>query len=173
MRAPAFLLIAMPYLLWTRFRSPWWQTFLVAFGASLFSQLVWWVARKRPARLAAAIGGALGTAAGSAWVLVEQSRAVPYYVEADAVAADPGAFAGRRLRVHGYAAPGSIRRGPDGLELALGKLPVRFAGVAPETLRDGMDVVAAGRLAGGSLAADQLLVKCPDNYDRGKGAKPF
>jgi len=177
-RLPVFAAILAPFLIATHLRAPWWQTALAALVASLVSQWAWWLSRARPVTKWPIIVVGVATAiGGSAWILIRESRAVPFYVEADEVALDLGALDGRRLRVHGYARPGSLRRGADGLELLVVQkdkgLLVRYRGALPDSLRDGMEVTAAGTLSGRVLVADDLLVKCPSNYDRSKGLKPF
>jgi len=101
-----------------------------------------------------------------------------YVVEVDEVAAHPADWAGRRVRIHGYAQPGSIARSGGELTLFVAQhdrgIRVRHSGPVPDQLRDGMEVVADGRLETDStFVANTLLVKCPSNYDRNRGARPF
>jgi cytochrome c-type biogenesis protein CcmE len=83
----------------------------------------------------------------------------------------------RRIQVRGYVLPGSIwrRDGVVAFKLKDGEqfIWVRHRGVPPDSFRDGMEVVARGHLQSGTLEAGELLVKCPDNYDRSKGPAPF
>jgi cytochrome c-type biogenesis protein CcmE len=84
-------------------------------------------------------------------------------------------LAGRRLRVRGYVVPGSTA--PKHFYLSFGDKHLRVVDQGrprPENLRDGMEVLASGTLGDdGAFQAESLLTRCPDNYDRSKGDKPF
>lgn len=84
-------------------------------------------------------------------------------------------LAGRRFRVRGYVVPGSTA--PKHFYLSFGDKRLRVIDderPRPENLRDGMEVLASGTLGDdGVFRADSVLTRCPDNYDRSKGDKPF
>jgi cytochrome c-type biogenesis protein CcmE len=178
-RAACLFGVTAPVLVSRQLRLVWWQAFLLALAGALLGHLVWWLVRKRrgPA-LASAIAVSVGGGV-TGWMLRSRPPAPAYYVEVDAVAAHPADHVGERLRLHGYVRPGTLVRGADGrLALVVAVhdhgLPVRYAGAAPDALRDGMEVVAGGRLsADGVFVADELVVKCPSNYDRNAGPRPF
>jgi cytochrome c-type biogenesis protein CcmE len=158
-------------------RLPWWQVFLLALGAAGFGRAVWWLVRNRrgPALASAIAASVGGVVTGFA---LRGGPAPAYYVEADVVAAHADDYIGRRVRLHGYARPGTLVHVDGRLELVVAAHDhgprVRYAGAVPDQLRDGMEVVAGGRLGpDGVFVADELLVKCPSNYDRNAGARPF
>lgn len=175
-RAAVLFGVVAPLLIASDFRLPWWEVFLLAFGGGLLGHLVWWLVRRRQgvamvSAISAAVAGAV-----TGFVL-RRGPTVVYLVEVDEVAAHPGDHSGR-LRIHGYAQPGSIARAGGELSLVVSQhdrgLKVRYAGPVPDQLRDGMEVVADGRLgADSTFVANTLLVKCPSNYDRNQGTRPF
>jgi cytochrome c-type biogenesis protein CcmE len=177
-RCAVFFAVTYPVLYAAHFHLALWQYFVLGLVASALAQGVWWLVRG--SRRRAAVAGIVATLAGAAsaaYALSSVGSSVVYLVEVDEVAARPGDFSGRRVRVHGYARPGSLVRTNGGLELDVVQhghgLTVRYVGLAPDQLRDGMEIVAAGRLGpAGRFDADELLVKCPSNYDRSAGAKP-
>jgi cytochrome c-type biogenesis protein CcmE len=76
---------------------------------------------------------------------------------------------GRRIRLGGVVAPGSLKR--DGLtaEFAItdnaATIPARYTGVLPDLFREGQGVVAEGKLdASGRFIADTVLAKHDENY---------
>jgi cytochrome c-type biogenesis protein CcmE len=76
---------------------------------------------------------------------------------------------GRRIRLGGVVAAGSLRR--DGLvaEFAItdntATIPARYTGVLPDLFREGQGVVAEGKLdASGRFIADTVLAKHDENY---------
>lgn len=104
------------------------------------------------------------------------SDAFVYSKLVNEVMAQPGAFAGRELRVEGELKPGSIQFRPEPCEYRFviqksGKeLPVQFSQcVVPDTFRDGMgiSVVVQGKLAaaGDSFVANQVVPRCPSKYE--------
>jgi cytochrome c-type biogenesis protein CcmE len=179
LRCAVFFGITCPVLYIRDFHLAFWQYFALGLVAALVSQGVWLAARKnRPAVMVAAIVATLADGGIAAYALMASRPTAMYLVEVEEVAARPDDFKGRRVRLHGYAKPGSLVRSASGLELVVAQhdrgVTVRYAGLAPDQLRDGMEIVAAGRLAApGRFDADELLVKCPSNYDRNVGAPPF
>ena len=100
-----------------------------------------------------------------------------YYEMVDKVAEDPGKWVGKDLKLHGYVVPGTVVEGTgEGgragwsftLEMNGKRIPVKFAGIKVDNLKDRAEVVAQGRLreAGGSLEfeATELMAKCPSKY---------
>ena len=91
------------------------------------------------------------------------------------VMANPGAFAGRELRVEGELRQGSIqfRQDPCEWRFVLEKqgasMPVTFPQcVVPDTFRDGMgiSVTVQGQLSSdGEFLANQVVPRCPSKYE--------
>jgi cytochrome c-type biogenesis protein CcmE len=76
---------------------------------------------------------------------------------------------GRRIRLGGLVAAGSIKR--DGTTVEFGitdtqaTIPARYTGVLPDLFREGQGVVAEGKLdAAGRFIADTVLAKHDENY---------
>jgi len=78
--------------------------------------------------------------------------------------------AGKRFRLGGMVAPGSVTRG-DNLQVGFvvtdgnTKIPVNYRGALPDLFREGQGVVTEGKLdAGGTFVADAVLAKHDENY---------
>jgi cytochrome c-type biogenesis protein CcmE len=101
------------------------------------------------------------------------SEGTEFYKHVDEVLADPGAWQGKRLQLHGFVVNKSILRRPDTLDYRFqiqsnGKvLPVRYTGVVPDTFKDGAEVVLKGRLGPDGFAVDKdgVMAKCPSKYN--------
>ena len=101
------------------------------------------------------------------------SEGTEYYKHVDEVMADPGAWQGKRLQLHGFVVDHSILRRPDTLDYRFqvqsnGKVvPVRYSGVVPDTFKGGAEVVLKGRLdaAGFTVDPNGVMAKCPSKYD--------
>ena len=101
------------------------------------------------------------------------SEGTEYYKHVDEVMADPGAWHGKRLQLHGFVVAHSILRRPDTLDYRFqvqsnGKVvPVRYSGVVPDTFKDDAEVVLKGRLDGTGFAVDPngVMAKCPSKYE--------
>jgi cytochrome c-type biogenesis protein CcmE len=84
---------------------------------------------------------------------------------------DPPAI-GQAVRLGGMVETGSLATDADGFTLRFmvtgsdgARVPVRFAGIAPDLFVEGSGVVAEGRLgADGTFVADNLLAKHDENY---------
>jgi cytochrome c-type biogenesis protein CcmE len=117
--------------------------------------------------LVAAFGGLLYSAL---------SEGTAYYKHVDEVMADPEAWHGKNLQLHGFVVPNSIRRRPDSLdwrfEVQSNGHMVRasYQGAVPDTFKDEAEVVLKGRLTpeGFHVAPDGVMAKCPSKYE----AKP-
>jgi cytochrome c-type biogenesis protein CcmE len=101
------------------------------------------------------------------------SEGTEFYKHVDEVMADPGAWQGKRLQLHGFVVDKSILRRPDTLDYRFqvqsnGKvLPVRYTGVVPDTFKGGAEVVLKGRLGPDGFAVDRdgVMAKCPSKYN--------
>jgi cytochrome c-type biogenesis protein CcmE len=86
--------------------------------------------------------------------------------------------AGKRLRIAGVVADGTVKR--DGAELTFMleqehyKLSVRYVGnqPVPDTFKDGAEAIVEGRrLPDGSFEADQIQAKCASKYEAEYGSE--
>jgi cytochrome c-type biogenesis protein CcmE len=111
----------------------------------------------------------------AAWLLSGSDNPFVYSKLVHEVMSEPGAFAGRRLRVEGELRQGSIQFREDPCEWRFvlhkeGKeMPVRFPQcVVPDTFRDGMgiQVTVQGELGSdGVFLANQVIPRCPSKYE--------
>lgn len=103
----------------------------------------------------------------AAWAL--RNQASYFYVPSEIVADPPAPD--RPVRLGGMVQAGSIKTDADGVTLHFvvgdgdAKVPVRFAGIAPDLFQENSGVVAEGRMGtDGTFVADNLLAKHDENY---------
>ena len=114
--------------------------------------------------LTAALGGLLwGTLA----------EGTEYYMHVDEVMAEPDAWYGKKLQVHGFVVEGSRRWKPDTLDVRFqvehngAVIDAEYTGIVPDTFLDGSEVVISGQLGphGFTVAPNGGMAKCPSNSD--------
>ena len=117
--------------------------------------------------LAVALVALIGAALLAAWAL--RNQASYFYVPSD-MAANPPA-PGQAVRLGGMVEEGSLKTRPDGvtIDFVVGdgeaRVPVVFAGIAPDLFVEGSGVVAEGTLRpDGTFEATNLLAKHDENY---------
>jgi cytochrome c-type biogenesis protein CcmE len=102
------------------------------------------------------------------------SEGTEYYKHVDEVMANPQAWQGKRLQLHGFVVDGSLMQRPDTLDYKFqvqsnGKvLSARYTGVVPDTFKDGAEVVLKGRLGpdgGFTVEPNGVMAKCPSKYN--------
>jgi cytochrome c-type biogenesis protein CcmE len=114
--------------------------------------------------------------AGLLWSTLREGT--EYYKHVDEVVANPGAWEGKRLQLHGFVVRDSILRRRDSLEYRFqiqnkGKvLPASYTGIVPDTFSDDAEVVLKGTLQpdGFLVAPNGVMAKCPSKYEPKKGA---
>jgi cytochrome c-type biogenesis protein CcmE len=95
-----------------------------------------------------------------------------YYKHVDEVMADPTAWHGKRLQLHGYVMDPIFHKA-ETLEYRFqiqsnGRaVPAHYRGVVPDTFKPGSEVVLKGRLGpeGFSVAPNGVMAKCPSKYE--------
>jgi cytochrome c-type biogenesis protein CcmE len=94
-----------------------------------------------------------------------------YYKFVDEVMAQPEAWQGKPLRIHGNVVPGSIGRKSASREYVFdvqrnGRV-VRayFTGTPPDSFKDDSEVVLTGRLDKDGFVANHMEAKCPSKYE--------
>ncbi|MPZ21610.1 MAG: hypothetical protein GEV06_27520 [Luteitalea sp.] len=100
-----------------------------------------------------------------------------YYKHVDEVMTDPEAWYGKRLQLHGFVADDSLLRRPDSLDYRFqitnnGKIVnATYSGVAPDTFKEGAEVVVKGRLSpeGFAVEPNGVMAKCPSKYQPKSG----
>ena len=108
------------------------------------------------------------------------SEGTEYYKHVDEVMAEPAAWQGKRVQLHGFVVDKSIERRPDTLEYRFrieskGKVvQALYTGIVPDTFKHGSEVVLKGTLGpqGFSVAPNGVMAKCPSKYEPAKGVAP-
>ena len=100
------------------------------------------------------------------------SEGTEYYKHVDEVMANPEAWQGKRLQVHGFAKDVRQKRGTLEYRFDVetnGKvLRAYYTGIAPDTFKNDAEVVLRGTLApDGSfhVVEDGVMAKCPSKYE--------
>lgn len=97
-----------------------------------------------------------------------------YYYEVSEFLAQGNSIYDENVRVNGQVADGSVEQEAQGTILRFtvidieeeGSLPVFYQGVAPDTFKEGSEVVVEGHLdSDGIFQADIILAKCPSRYE--------
>lgn len=106
------------------------------------------------------------------------SEGTEYYMHVEEVMANPGAWQGKNLQVHGFVVKDSILRKRDSLEYRFKVqskgvvIDATYTGIVPDTFQDDSEVVLKGRLddAGGfRVSPNGVMAKCPSKYEAKKG----
>jgi cytochrome c-type biogenesis protein CcmE len=100
------------------------------------------------------------------------SEGTEYYKHVDEVMANPAAWQGKRLQLHGFVVDKSVLVKPNTLEYRFqvqnnGKVvPARYTGVVPDNFKGGAEVVLKGRLTHEAFDVDPNggMAKCPSKY---------
>ncbi|MCH7746962.1 MAG: cytochrome c maturation protein CcmE [Acidobacteria bacterium] len=96
-----------------------------------------------------------------------------YYMHVDEVMAEPDAWYGKKLQVHGFVVEGSRLWKPDTLEVRFqvehngAVIDAEYTGLVPDTFQDGSEVVISGQLGphGFTVAPNGVMAKCPSKYE--------
>ena len=105
------------------------------------------------------------------------SEGTEYYKHVDEVMANPGAWQGKNLQLHGFVVKDSILRKRDSLEYRFkvqskgAVVDATYTGIVPDTFKDDSEVVLKGRLdaSGFRVAPNGVMAKCPSKYEAKKG----
>ena len=106
------------------------------------------------------------------------SEGTEYYKHVDEITADPAAWQGKKLQVHGFIVEKSILRRPDTLDWRFeiennGEiLKAEYSGLVPDTFKDGAEVVVKGQLGANGIEVEPngVMAKCPSKYEPKAGA---
>jgi len=99
------------------------------------------------------------------------SEGTEFYKHVDEVMVDPGAWHGKKLQLHGFAA--DVRQKPGQLEYRFDVqsnghvVKAYYSGIVPDTFKNGSEVVLKGTLSadGFHVSPDGVMAKCPSKYD--------
>ena len=116
-----------------------------------------------------AIGGAIAWLATSSF-----EESMIYYKTVEEALAERTKFETTPVRINGLLVPESIQQKPgtDQFKFQLKKndavLDVKYAGILPDTMREGKELVVEGTLIPGedALNATEILTKCPSKYEK-------
>ena len=105
---------------------------------------------------------------------MSDSQSFEYYKHVDEVMRDPTSWQDKRLQLHGFVVPGSIAKRIDRdhqkleykfrVENCGSVTEARFAGVVPDTFKEGAEVVLKGQLRGDTFHTNEVMAKCPSKY---------
>ena len=115
--------------------------------------------------LALAFGGLLYSTLG---------ESAQYYKHVDELMAEPAAWYGKPLQVHGFAK--DVRRKRDSLEYSFDMhnkgqvLHASYTGIVPDTFKNDAEVVLQGTLTEDGFQATGMTAKCPSKYEPQPGA---
>jgi cytochrome c-type biogenesis protein CcmE len=117
------------------------------------------------------VSGILITASLAYAVYLGASSSWQYYLQVDECLGQVEQFRGKRLRISGRVAAGSLQASPERreanfvLEGSEHKLAVCYRGTIPDTLAEGRDVVVEGALASdGHFQCETLITRCASKY---------
>ncbi len=99
-----------------------------------------------------------------------------YYKHVDEVMTQPEPWYGKKLQMHGFVVPNSIKRRPDTLDYIFQVqnnghiVNASYTGVMPDTFKSESEVVLKGTLSadGFTVQPNGVMAKCPSKYE----AKP-
>jgi cytochrome c-type biogenesis protein CcmE len=133
--------------------------------------------RYRPFLLALSVAIVVG---GLGFLLAD-SAGFEYYKHVDEVTQDPGRWHDKRLQLHGFVVPGSIGKRFDRdhgkleykfrVENCGAVAEARFAGVVPDTFKEGAEVVLKGKFEGEQFHTSEVMAKCPSKYAQAGAAQ--
>jgi cytochrome c-type biogenesis protein CcmE len=134
----------------------------------------------KPKTIKIAATAAVLVAALSGLMYTTLSEGTEYYMKVDEVLANPTAWHGKRLQLHGFVVDKSILQKPNTLDYRFqvqnnGKVvPVHYSGVVPDTFKDGSEVVLKGHLdPQGFMVVDRdgVMAKCPSKYEANRAIR--
>jgi cytochrome c-type biogenesis protein CcmE len=117
--------------------------------------------------------------AGLMWTTLAEGT--EYYKHVDEVMAERAAWEGKRLQLHGFVVPNSIKVNPTTLEYRFqvhnngSVLNATYKGIVPDTFtKEGAEVVMKGRLTPEGFHAETggIMAKCPSKYEEAQQADP-
>lgn len=116
----------------------------------------------------------LATAGALLIFAVSDSKSFEYYKHVDEVMKEPTVWQDKRLQLHGFVVPGSIKKRIDRdhqkleykftVENCGAVTEARFAGVVPDTFKEGAEVVLKGQMHGEVFHTSEVMAKCPSKY---------
>lgn len=100
------------------------------------------------------------------------SKGAQAYATVDEVMASPEEFYGKKMQLHGFVVDNSIEQRRTGaleyrFKIRNGDHSVvaTYAGIVPDTFKDGAELVLTGKLSAAGFHADSMTAKCPSKYE--------
>lgn len=101
-----------------------------------------------------------------------------YYKHVEEVMAEPAAWYGKRLQLHGYVVKDSVLRRRDSLDYKFQVeskghvVPATYSGIVPDTFKGEAEVVLKGTLTpdGFVVEPNGVMAKCPSKYEPKPGS---
>ena len=130
------------------------------------------------AKMKLLVGGVL-IAGGMTYLgYLSASEAGQYAIGVTDYVTAPARFQGKGLRLAGHTVPGTWQTdgrkhvftvaaaGGPGVAIAADApmIPVRFEGTMPDTFKEDMDVIVAGRMDGETFVATEVMTQCASKY---------
>jgi cytochrome c-type biogenesis protein CcmE len=116
----------------------------------------------------------VATVAGLLGYAISDTQSFEYYKHVDEVMRDRQTWQEKRLQLHGFVVPGTIMKRFDRdhqkleykfrVENCGAVTEARFAGVVPDTFKEGAEVVLKGQLHGDTFQTNEVMAKCPSKY---------
>lgn len=127
--------------------------------------------KKKPIKIAITAGVLVTALSGLMYTTLREGT--EYYKHVDEVMADPAAWHGKRLQLHGFVVEKSIERRRDSLDYRFRiqsnghVVQATYTGVVPDTFKDGSEVVVKGQLGPDGFRVDPngVMAKCPSKYE--------
>ena len=120
------------------------------------------------------LGLSVAIVVGGLGFLLTDSTGFEYYKHVDEVLKDKPQWQDKRLQLHGFVVPGSIAKRIDRdhqkleykfrVENCGAIVETRFAGVVPDTFKEGAEVVLKGKFDGDVFQTSEVMAKCPSKY---------
>jgi cytochrome c-type biogenesis protein CcmE len=108
-----------------------------------------------------------------------------YYKHVDEVMTEPAKWDGKRMQLHGFVVPGTIKRRDFEYSFQLQNngqvMYASYTGIVPDTFKDESEVVLSGKITeivtpegqkvrGFATSPDGIMAKCPSKYEEQKKA---
>lgn len=120
------------------------------------------------------LGLSVAIVVGGLGFLLTDSAGFEYYKHVDEVLKDKPQWQDKRLQLHGFVVPSTIAKRIDRdhqkleykfrVENCGAIVETRFAGVVPDTFKEGAEVVLKGKFDGDVFQTSEVMAKCPSKY---------
>jgi cytochrome c-type biogenesis protein CcmE len=128
--------------------------------------------KAKPIKIAVTVTVLLAALVGLMYTTLKEGT--EYYMHVDEVMANPAAWEGKRLQLHGHVVDKSIekRRGTLDYRFKVQSngqvVTATYKGVVPDNFKDGAEVVMKGTLGPHGFTVDDrdgIMAKCPSKYE--------